>query len=70
MEYPIFCLTAAFLLTARGDGVVTASQAKSFFIGNQGGVMFFDPFRGENDGSTAMSSHLKRGDSYVVSLQL
>jgi hypothetical protein len=32
--------------------------------------MFFDPFRGENDGSTAKSSHLKRGDSYVVSLQL
>jgi len=61
MEFPIFCLSAASVLIVRGDRVVTASQAKSFFIGNQGGCnLFFDLFRGENGGSTAMSSDLKR----------
>jgi hypothetical protein len=68
MESPIFWVSAASVLTARGDRLGTASQAKSFFIGDQGGV--FGPFRGKNHGSTVKSRHLKRGDCYVVSLQL
>jgi hypothetical protein len=31
------------VLIVRGDGVVTASQAKSFFIGNEGGCHVFRP---------------------------
>jgi hypothetical protein len=33
VEFPVFCLTDASVLIAKGDDAATAWQEKSFFIG-------------------------------------